>query len=65
MKHDYSADEIITIDDSPEKLHRQPTRHLCVPAFTGNPSDTDLLGVIERIKASAQIRSPTTSPKQP
>jgi RNA polymerase II subunit A small phosphatase-like protein len=57
MKHGYAADEIIVIDDSPEKLQRQPTRHLCLPAFTGDPSDTELLGVIERVKAMAKIQS--------
>jgi RNA polymerase II subunit A small phosphatase-like protein len=57
IKHGYAADEIIMIDDSPEKLQRQPTRHLCLPAFTGDPLDTDLLGVIERIKAMAEIQS--------
>jgi RNA polymerase II subunit A small phosphatase-like protein len=45
------------IDDSPEKLQRQPTRHLCLPAFTGDPSDTELLDVIERIKAMAGMQS--------
>jgi RNA polymerase II subunit A small phosphatase-like protein len=57
MKHGYAADEIIMIDDSPEKLQRQPTRHLCLPAFTGDPLDTELLGVIERIKAMAERQS--------
>ena len=53
MKYGYAADEIIMIDDSPEKLQRQPARHLCVSAFTGNPLDTELLGVIERIRSMA------------
>ena len=57
MKHGYAADEIIMIDDSPEKLQRQPTRHLCLPPFTGDPLDTELLGVIERIKVMAGIPS--------
>jgi RNA polymerase II subunit A small phosphatase-like protein len=57
MKHGYAADEIITIDDSPEKLQRQPTRHLCLPAFTGDPLDTELAEVIERITVMAEIRS--------
>jgi RNA polymerase II subunit A small phosphatase-like protein len=57
MKHGYAADEIIVIDDSPEKLQRQPTRHLCLAAFTGDPSDTELLGVIERVKTMADIQS--------
>jgi RNA polymerase II subunit A small phosphatase-like protein len=44
------------IDDSPEKLQRQPTRHLCVSAFTGDPLDTELLSVIERVKSMAEIQ---------
>ena len=57
LKHGYAADEIIMIDDSPEKLKRQPARHLCLPAFTGYPSDKQLLSVIERIKTMENIPS--------
>lgn len=57
LKHGYSTDEIIMIDDTPEKLQRQPARHLCLPAFTGDPLDKELLGVIERIKTIAQLPS--------
>ncbi|MDB5935440.1 MAG: hypothetical protein JWQ01_2784 [Massilia sp.] len=57
MKHGYSADEIIMIDDSPEKRQRQPRQHLCLQAFSGDPLDTELLGVIERIKVMAEIQS--------
>jgi len=59
LKHGYAADEIIMIDDSPEKIQRQPTRHLCLPAFTGDPLDRELLDVIERVKAMAGIQSAT------
>lgn len=59
LKYGYAADEIIMIDDSPEKIQRQPTRHLCLPAFTGDPLDNELLGVIERVKAMAGIQSAT------
>jgi RNA polymerase II subunit A small phosphatase-like protein len=57
LKHGYTTDEIIMIDDTPEKLQRQPARHLCLPAFTGDPLDKELLGVIERIKTIAQLPS--------
>jgi RNA polymerase II subunit A small phosphatase-like protein len=57
FRHGYAPEEIIMVDDSPEKLQRQPTRHLCLPAFTGDPSDTELLDVIERIKAMAGMQS--------
>ncbi|SHH20546.1 HAD family hydrolase [Massilia sp. CF038] len=66
LKHGYAADEIIMIDDSPEKLQRQPARHLCLPAFTGDPADAELPRVIDRIKMMAsletQFRSSQTSP---
>ncbi|MFL6708066.1 MAG: HAD family hydrolase [Massilia sp.] len=59
LKYGYTADEIIMIDDSPEKLQRQPTRHICLPAFTGDSFDTELLDVIERVKTMAGIQSAT------
>lgn len=57
LKHGYAEDEILMIDDSPEKLQRQPARHLCLPAFTGDPLDKELLGVIERIKTMVTTSS--------
>jgi RNA polymerase II subunit A small phosphatase-like protein len=60
LKHGYAVDEIVMIDDSPEKLQRQPARHLCLPAFTGDPLDKDLLDVIERIKAMVKTPSGPT-----
>lgn len=57
LKHGYAAEEIIVIDDSAEKLQRQPGRHLDLSAFTGDPLDKELLGVIERLKAMAEIPS--------
>jgi RNA polymerase II subunit A small phosphatase-like protein len=57
LKYGYGADEIIMIDDSPEKLQRQPARHLCLSAFTGDPLDAELLAVIEHVKAMAGIQS--------
>ena len=54
MKYGYTVDEIIMIDDSPEKLQRQPTRHLSLPALTGDPSDKELLIVMERLKSIAK-----------
>lgn len=51
MKHGYTVDQIIMLDDSPEKLQRQPAQHLCVPAFLGDPDDRALLDIIGRIEA--------------
>jgi RNA polymerase II subunit A small phosphatase-like protein len=56
MKYGFAPDEIIMIDDSPEKLQRQPARHLCLSPFTGDPLDRDLVSVIERVKTMAQIQ---------
>ena len=50
IRHGYTVDEILMIDDSPEKLQRQPARHLWVPAFIGDPDDKVLLELIERIR---------------
>jgi RNA polymerase II subunit A small phosphatase-like protein len=57
LKHGYSTGEIIMIDDSFEKLQRQPARHLGLPAFTGDPLDNELLDVIKRLKTMAGITS--------
>jgi RNA polymerase II subunit A small phosphatase-like protein len=57
IKHGYAPEEIIMIDDSPEKLQRQPARHLCLSAFTGDPLDKELIGVIERIKSMTGMPS--------
>ena len=51
MKHGYAVDEILMLDDSPEKLQRQPANHIHVPAFTGDPGDDALLAVIEHIRS--------------
>jgi RNA polymerase II subunit A small phosphatase-like protein len=58
LKHGYAENEIIMIDDSLEKLQRQPARHLCLPAFTGDPTDKELLGVMERIKTMTKLQRP-------
>ena len=49
QKHGYTVEEIRMIDDSPEKLQRQPGRHLHIAPFTGNQSDRELLSVIEKL----------------
>jgi len=45
-KHGYMADEIVIIDDSPEKLRRQPNRHIHVIPFQGDTNDRELLSVL-------------------
>jgi RNA polymerase II subunit A small phosphatase-like protein len=51
QKHGYTVDEIVMLDDSPEKLQRQPGRHLHVAPFTGDKDDRELLSVIEKLEA--------------
>jgi RNA polymerase II subunit A small phosphatase-like protein len=51
QKHGYAVEEILMIDDSPEKLQRQPGRHLCVAPFVGDKDDRELLSVIEKLRA--------------
>jgi RNA polymerase II subunit A small phosphatase-like protein len=50
QKHGYTVDEILMIDDSPEKLQRQSGRHLHIAPFTGNQGDRELLGVIDKLE---------------
>lgn len=50
QKHGYSVEEIVMLDDSPEKLQRQPRRHIHVAPFTGNKDDRELLSVIEKLE---------------
>jgi carboxy-terminal domain RNA polymerase II polypeptide A small phosphatase len=50
QKHGYSVDEILMIDDSPEKLQRQPGRHLHIAPFTGNENDRELLSMVSRLE---------------
>lgn len=51
QKHGYTVNEIVMIDDSPEKIQRQPGCHLDVPPFLGDVNDQELLCVLEKLKA--------------
>jgi len=51
QKHGYTVEEILMIDDSPEKSQRQPGRRLHIAPFTGNQGDRELLGVIDKLEA--------------
>lgn len=46
QKFGYSTQEILIVDDSPEKIARQPKSHLHVSRFIGNRDDTELLRVM-------------------
>jgi len=45
QRHGYQLEEIIIVDDSPEKIARQPRNHLQVKAFHGESDDTCLLEI--------------------
>ncbi|WP_051057609.1 HAD family hydrolase [Herbaspirillum huttiense] len=46
MKHGYQVEEILIVDDSPEKIQRQPRSHLVVEPFHGDRQDQELRTVI-------------------
>jgi len=41
----YTLDRITIVDDSPEKIKRQPRNHIQVKPYRGDPSDNELLAV--------------------
>jgi len=43
----YQVDQIIMVDDSPEKLARQPRNHIAIAPFTGQQGDIELVGLME------------------
>lgn len=47
QKFGYSTEEILIVDDSPEKIARQPKSHLHVEPFIGNRDDKELLRVMQ------------------
>lgn len=51
MRLGYDPDKIVIVDDSPEKVPRQPRSHLLVKPFTGDPSDSELLRIQAELEA--------------
>lgn len=43
---EYQVDQIIMVDDYPEKLARQPRNHIAIALFTGQ-QDVELVGLME------------------
>lgn len=50
----YDVEGITIVDDSPEKICRQPRNHVPVKAFFGDPADRELLGIAELLVARAR-----------
>lgn len=49
----YLTEQILIVDDSPEKVQRQPKNLIRIQAFEGDSTDTELLSLIERLKSYA------------
>jgi len=47
----YDPEKVVIVDDSPEKIPRQPKSHLVVRPFTGDPTDSELLEVETKLAA--------------
>lgn len=54
MRLGYAPEKVVIVDDSPEKVPRQPTSHLIVRPFTGDPGDSELLTVEAELTARAK-----------
>ena len=50
----YLLEQIIMLDDSPEKIARQPRNHLRIKPFFGSGSDTELLAIAEDLVERAR-----------
>lgn len=49
----YEVERITIVDDSPEKICRQPRNHVLVKAFLGDPTDRELLAIADLLVARA------------
>lgn len=47
----YALDRVTIVDDSPEKIQRQPRNHLLVKPYLGEPEDNELLKVEAQLAA--------------
>jgi RNA polymerase II subunit A small phosphatase-like protein len=46
QKFGYALDQVTILDDSPEKIVRQPRNHILVSPFYGDEKDEKLLGIV-------------------
>jgi len=56
----YAVEDMTMLDDSPEKLVRQPRNHVAVRPWLGMPNDTELLHATAALIARAVARSGRT-----
>jgi len=57
----YAVEDMTMLDDSPEKLVRQPRNHVAVRPWLGMPDDTELLHATAVLIARAMARSGRTA----
>jgi carboxy-terminal domain RNA polymerase II polypeptide A small phosphatase len=50
----YTLDRIVILDDSPEKIARQPANHLYIKPYLGQPDDGELLAITEELVRRAK-----------
>jgi RNA polymerase II subunit A small phosphatase-like protein len=51
----YEVENILIVDDSPEKIARQPRNHLVIKPFLGQADDTELLTLAEDLIRRAKM----------
>jgi RNA polymerase II subunit A small phosphatase-like protein len=57
----YAVENITLVDDSPDKVRRQPRNHVRVTPFLGDPSDTALLVLRDQLAALLNPSGTATS----
>lgn len=50
QKFGYAVDRMTMVDDSAEKVARQPRNHLMISPFEGDANDKELLGLANRLQ---------------
>ncbi|WP_070360940.1 HAD family hydrolase [Duganella sp. HH105] len=55
QSHGYSVERITILDDSPEKIARQPQNHLRIKPYDGLEGDRELLAIAEELVARSKI----------
>jgi RNA polymerase II subunit A small phosphatase-like protein len=58
----YGLDQITMLDDSPEKISRQPRNHLKVSPYFGSPNDNALADIAKVLAACHDVNQPGSLP---
>jgi RNA polymerase II subunit A small phosphatase-like protein len=54
QSHGYAVEHITIVDDSPEKIARQPRNHLPIKPYRGQVDDRELLAIAEELLRRAE-----------